>query len=210
MLSKCTVVLRRLSILAALALLIIPAGCQLAGEDDPDPEALRQEIEQLQSREASLRSRLELMESSPLATPDGGIKLVVYMGLATATDIITVPVIRATDETTDLKEAALAELIRGPDPAGPLSPILPPETEVLSLEVDDDGLATVDFSPHVAEYAAGSAGETLVIAGIVNTLTEFPDVDRVQILVEGERGVSLGGHFTLDEPIERLTGMIPD
>lgn len=210
MLSTCRL-LRRCVLIAALVLLVILSGCQVAGEaDNGESEALRNEIEELQSREASLQARLERLESSSLTDGAGDIKVVVYMGLTTATEVFTVPVIRTPEGSDDLKEAALAELIRGPDPGGPLSPILPQETEVLSLQVDDEGLATVDFSDHIREYASGSTGETLVIAGIVHTLTEFPDVNRVQILVEGEIGVSLGGHFTLEEPIERMPDLIPN
>ncbi len=197
--------------IASLALLVILSGCQFArAPGNGDAEALQEEIDELRSREAALEARLQQLESSPLADENGDMKVVVYMGLTTATDMFTVPVIRTPEGADNLREAALAELIRGPDPGGPLSPILPRETEVLSLQIDNDGLATADFSDHVRQYASGSTGETLVIAGIVNTLTEFPDVNRVLILVEGEKGVSLGGHFTLDDPIERMPDLIPE
>ncbi|MFO8060070.1 MAG: GerMN domain-containing protein [Bacillota bacterium] len=200
----------RTAVIAALILSLVLAGCKAennSGQDDVDD--LRAEIDEMKTQEMALRARLDLLESSPLMSPEGDARVVIHFGLSTTTEILTVPVLRTAGETADLKQVALAELIAGPDPEGPLSPILPPETELLSLEVSD-GLATVDFTSHIRQYAAGSAGESLVIAGIVNTLTEFPDVDRVQILVEGESGVSLGGHFTLEEPLERFSGMIPN
>jgi germination protein M len=49
-----------------------------------------------------------------------------------------------------------------------------------------------------------------VIAAIVNTLTEFPDIDQVQILLHGQTDASLGGHFILDEHFRRQENMILD
>lgn len=197
-------------IIAALlcTLLLASASCAPPGEDPDELAELRDEVQTLRDQQSEMQSRLNLLEGSQLSAPGGQLKVVVYFGLMTATDIFTVPVIRTVEAADDLKETALEQLIAGPDPDGPLSPAAPPETEILSLHVED-GLATVDFSDHIREHAAGSAGETLVIASIVNTLTEFPDVQRVQILVDGEKGASLGGHFSLDEALERMAGMIP-
>ena len=38
---------------------------------------------------------------------------------------------------------------------------------------------------------------------IVNTLTEFPEIKRVQILVEGKPVTSISGHMDLTEPLTR-------
>ncbi len=187
--------------------LLASASCGPA-QDQDELAQLREEVQTLRDQQSEMRARLDLLEGSQLSAPGEQIKVVVYFGLMTDTDIFTVPVIRTVEAADDLKETALRQLIAGPDPAGPLSPTAPPETEILSLTIED-GVAIVDFSEHVREHAAGSAGESMVMASIVNTLTEFADVQQVQILVEGEEGTSLGGHFSLDEPLERIDGMIP-
>ncbi len=187
--------------------LLASASCGPA-QDQDELAQLREEVQTLRDQQSEMRARLDLLEGSQLSAPGEQIKVVVYFGLMTDTDIFTVPVIRTVEAVDDLKETALRQLIAGPDPTGPLSPTAPPETEILSLTIED-GVAIVDFSEHVREHAAGSAGESMVMASIVNTLTEFADVQQVQILVEGEEGTSLGGHFSLDEPLERIDGMIP-
>lgn len=198
---------RLLAAALLLTLLLASASCAPAADQDELAE-LRDQVQTLRNEQSEMRARLDLLEGSQLSAPGDQVKVVAYFGLMTANDIFTVPVIRIVEAADDLKIAALQQLIAGPDPDGPLSPTAPPETQILSLTIEN-GVATVDFSDDIREHAAGSAGETMVVASIVNTLTEFPDVQKVQILVEGEEGASLGGHFSLDEPLERMGGMIP-
>ena len=102
---------------------------------------------------------------------------------------------------------AISELI-----AGPTSPNLglavPPETKLLGIRVED-GICYVDFSSELRDnHWGGTTGESLTIAAIVNTLTEFSSIDKVQILIEGEKGATIGGHVILDEPVSRMSKMI--
>jgi len=72
----------------------------------------------------------------------------------------------------------------------------------------EDGLCTVDLSKDfVDNHSGGSAGELMTLGSIVNTLTEFPEIDRVQILVEGQAGETLG-NMLLDEPLYRFEDLI--
>ncbi len=200
---------RIVPLIACLIIGLLLTGCRVDPNDDEEQIAdLQREIDQLQEELDTLRRDLQRLESTPLVTEDGKVKLAVYFGLSADTDILTVPVLLPADMEDDPHLAALQLLIAGPDPDSILSPVAPPETDVLSLQVED-GLATVDFSSEIGQYAVGSAGESMVLGGIVNTLTEFTDVDRVMILVEGEEGVSLGGHYALNEPLERFDDLIP-
>ncbi len=203
-------------ILILVLVLVMMVGCSEA--DTPEngelPEALAEEIDRLESQVSNLegeleelRRRIHRLEASPLIGDDGQLKVVVYFGLVTADRILTVPVLREIGESEDPILGALEALILGPS-TDQLSPILPPHARILDLQVDDD-IVTVNLGDEAADYATGSAGESMVIGSIVNTLTEFPGIGRVRILVEGEAGVSLGGHFDLDEPLERFDGMIP-
>ena len=38
---------------------------------------------------------------------------------------------------------------------------------------------------------------------ITNTLTEFKEIKRVQILVEGKKVITLSGHMDIEDPLER-------
>ncbi len=96
--------------------------------------------------------------------------------------------------------------------AGPrnteLWPVIPPATKVKSVIVKER-TAYVDFSEEIVKSGfGGSSREVLAVAAIVNTLTEFTEVERVQILVEGKKVSTLFGHMDVSEPLSRSPGII--
>ncbi len=67
-----------------------------------------------------------------------------------------------------------------------------------------DGTAYVDFGSSITKnFVGGSTGEELLVNSVVDTLTEFPEVKRVQFLVEGEEIETLAGHMDLSAPLTR-------
>jgi germination protein M len=104
---------------------------------------------------------------------------------------------------------AVKALIEGPAVEGH-GKVIPEGTELLSLEIVE-GVAYVDFSEEfVKNHWGGSAGETMTIFSVVNTLTESPNVRAVMFLVEGEKLESLAGHIDITGPIERNEDIIGD
>lgn len=77
---------------------------------------------------------------------------------------------------------------------------LPQGTTVRGLTIRD-GLAKVDFSEEFLRYT--TAKEKLVIDAVVLTLTEFSNVDQVQIMVGGKTVSKLPGGTAIDKPIRR-------
>jgi len=195
--------------LIIIALLGI-SGCQPGANDEAQQELdeLQSKVQNLQNEVEYLKQELNELHKSPLLTNDEQIKTVVYFGLVTEQEILTVPTLHSLQQKENIYRQTVEILIEGPEEESPLSPIVPDDTEIHSIEISE-GRATLDFSNHVSEFATGSAGETMVISGIVNTLTEFPEIDEVMILVDGQEGVSLGGHFILDEPLKRSKEIIP-
>ncbi|AZR73404.1 hypothetical protein BBF96_08420 [Anoxybacter fermentans] len=101
----------------------------------------------------------------------------------------------------DKKWEAVRELIAGPTKPG-LFPTIPPEVELLNIRVKN-GLCVVNFNEKlITNHWGGSTGEILTVYSIVNTLCQFPDVERVQILVEGRKVQTLAGHLNLEESFE--------
>lgn len=99
----------------------------------------------------------------------------------------------------DVAREAIRELIEGPEDRK-LSPVIPSSTRLLSVTVKE-GLATVNFSRHlIDDHWGGAKTEYLTVASIVRTLTAFPGIDRVQLLIEGRKGESIAGHIVFDEP----------
>ena len=60
----------------------------------------------------------------------------------------------------------------------------------------------------IKKLGGGSYNELMVTGAIVNTLTEFPEIKKVQILVEGKKVVSLNGHMDLTDPLVRDTSLL--
>jgi len=92
------------------------------------------------------------------------------------------------------------ELIRGPK--GKLIRTLPPRTKLLSLQIDEKGVAKVNFDQTLSrDHPGGSSAEMMTVYSIVNSLVlNFPQIKGVQILIDGEKG-SIKGHLSLDRPI---------
>ncbi|SHJ40130.1 GerMN domain-containing protein [Desulfofundulus thermosubterraneus] len=111
-------------------------------------------------------------------------------------------------KTQAIARATLQELCRGPAPGSGLNPTIPPGTVLRDINIKN-GLAIVDFSRELkAKHWGGSTAELLTVYSIVNTLTQFSSVQRVQILVEGEPLKTLAGHLDTSGPLEREASLI--
>lgn len=110
---------------------------------------------------------------------------------------------RTIPKTPGIARAAMQELIRGPSAGTGLSPTLPSGTTLNSIKIEG-GIATVDFSRELKSgHKGGTSGEMATVYSIVNTLTQFPSVQKVQILIDGQKVESLSGHLDLTRPLER-------
>ena len=115
---------------------------------------------------------------------------------------------RTVETTQDGKyKATMESLLSGTKAKGVIT-IIPKKTKLKSVAVKD-GIATVDFSEDlVKNFAGGSTGEEMLVGSIVNTLTEFPEVKSVQILLEGKKVDSLAGHLDTSKPLKRMTELL--
>lgn len=100
------------------------------------------------------------------------------------------------------------ELCQGPPADSELFPTIPPGARLKDINIKN-GLATVDFNQNLkSRHWGGSTGELLTVYSIVNTLTQFPSVEKVQILIEGERVQTLAGHLDISRPLAREGNLI--
>jgi len=101
---------------------------------------------------------------------------------------------------------ALNELMKLPID-GSLHRLVPESTKINSITVEN-GLAKVDLSKEFVEDRFQSdTVDILLIYSIVNTLTEFPEVNSVSFYIDGEKLDILGG-LAIDEPIFRRSDLI--
>lgn len=112
---------------------------------------------------------------------------------------------RSQERTPAVARAAMTALLEGPtaqeEEVGVFSAI-PPGTRLLDLTIEE-GIATVDLSEEFGT-GGGTAGETMQLAQVIYTLTQFPTVEGILLEIEGERVTEYGGHgIILDEPQKR-------
>ncbi|MEW6424365.1 MAG: GerMN domain-containing protein [Bacillota bacterium] len=103
----------------------------------------------------------------------------------------------------------LEELCQGPPADSGLYPTIPAGARLKDINIKENGLAIVDFSQNLkSRHWGGATGELLTVYSIVNTLTQFPTVQEVQILIEGERVQTLAGHLDISKPLRRDGSLI--
>ena len=146
----------------------------------------------------------------PNPEPPGPVETVkmdvaVYYLKSTQTEMYLIREVHQVDKTNEVAKAALNELISGTPATAGAARVLPADTKILGINIEQ-GLATVDFSAEVLKANVGSSGEAMGIASIVNTLTEFPTIQKVVFTVDGskEKGMDWWGHVGLyEQPFQR-------
>lgn len=66
----------------------------------------------------------------------------------------------------------------------------------------DGGTLTID-ADGTNQYNMGSTGEALALEALKRTMFQFPEVERIVILVDGKPADSLMGHADISEPLTR-------
>jgi hypothetical protein len=93
-------------------------------------------------------------------------------------------------ESMNVPRAALEELIRG-TPQAKIESFFPKKAKILGVRVED-GVATVNFSREILDLRVDTQSEQMGIAAIVRTLTEFRDIKKIRIVVEGKEKGKVG------------------
>lgn len=139
------------------------------------------------------------VDASPVpAVPDEDVvDLTIYLRDGDGEGAHLVGVSREVAVDDDLPRRALELLLAGPgNDDGDLEAPLPTTTEIRDFRVEDH-TAHVDLSGEVITHAdqvgASPANEVLALAALADTLTEFPEIDRVRLSVEGEDSGSVEG-----------------
>lgn len=85
--------------------------------------------------------------------------------------------------------------------------VFPAGTKLQQISIKD-GIAYVDFNRAILKGNGGSANELLLVTSVVDTLTEFSTIEKVQFSVDGKKIDTLYGHMDLSEPLSRSEGII--
>lgn len=126
----------------------------------------------------------------------GETAVVLFFLKPASTNFYLKPVLHRLKKDGDPHVRALEALFAGPSQQSKLLPIFPKGTKVLGFSLKQ-GTAYLNLNRSATQLNVGSSTEVLAVASIVNTLTKFPDVFKVKILIEGREVESLGGHVDL-------------
>ncbi|BEU87574.1 GerMN domain-containing protein [Selenomonas sp. TAMA-11512] len=114
---------------------------------------------------------------------------------------------RTVEVKNDKYKAVLDSLLQGTKKKGVVN-IIPKEAKLRSVKVAGD-TATVDFSGEFTKkFTGGSTGEELMVGSIVNTLTEFSEIQNVIFKVNGKSIETIAGHMDMSVPQKRMTDLI--
>lgn len=107
---------------------------------------------------------------------------------------------------TQIEKLVFEELQKAPKTEGLYLPI-PKGTKLLSASTEG-GICTLDLSREFVDNSpGGTAGELMTLYSIINTMTELPDIDKVQFLIEGQKE-EVYVHAIFDEPFKRNDDII--
>lgn len=102
---------------------------------------------------------------------------------------------------TQIEKLVFEELQKKPKSEG-LRAAIPKGTKLLSASTEG-GILTLNLSREFVDNSpGGTAGELMTLYSIINTMTELPDIKKVQFLIEGQKE-DIYIHAIFDEPFVR-------
>ena len=108
--------------------------------------------------------------------------------------------------STSTERLVVEQLLAGPQEGH--NPVLPQETRILSVSVTDS-ICYVNLD---GGFLTGEleAAEYIPVYALVNSLTELPTVNKVQILINGSADAVYRNSISLSSPLEREESYITD
>lgn len=131
-------------------------------------------------------------------------KITVYFATS---DGYLAPVQLAVPKTKATALGALETLLSGPPTQVRLISPVPPNTRLLGFRLDGRTADVTLSDEFIGEAAGGTAGDELRVLSVVDTLTEWPNVQAVRIRV-GERKAPLSSHIDFSQPIQRDLSLV--
>lgn len=105
-----------------------------------------------------------------------------------------------------IAKATIRTLVRGNEieqriAQSGLRGVLPENTEIRGMSIKD-GLCRIDFSQHILNTQSYEEEQNMITA-LTYTLTEFPTIDKVELLVEGQALTTLSKGYEINRAFER-------
>ncbi len=114
----------------------------------------------------------------------------------------------ASRDPSVLGKETLSELLFGSTKG--LKSLFPADVKIENFYIKSGGIGVVDFNPLILKHPLGSHEEQMLVMSLVNSLTELPDIQSVQILIGGKQISTLFGSVDTSVPILRFFGITQD
>ena len=197
---------------AAFAILLAASGCSLKTQEsqaiDPPPDEAQVMMNQSDAAaKAGQAAAGQVVLTGAAVNQKAGSEAELYVKDSRG---YVVPISVPLPESGNRPLTALQYLVEG-GPGEALLPdgfteLVPKGTQVLSLSVDKNRLATVNLSAEFTHYNA--LDERRILEALTWTLTGFPTVEKVKLLVEGQPLPQMPEDGTpLDQPLDRSMGI---
>ena len=187
--------MRTFMVALMVMLMLLMAGC--SGENGSNKAQ--------ESHNTSVNSSSNTEAQAPEKKAESAMSMTLYYPDDSGMKLIAVK--RDVKPSPDKYVAVMKSLMSGTDKKGTVD-IIPKTAKLRSVKVKD-GVAKVDFSRElIKDFNGGSTGEEMLVGSIVDTLTEFSEVKKVQILVEGKAVDTIAGHMDTEKPLSRMTGLL--
>lgn len=152
-----------------------------------------------------------VQQTTPSETPAvPRIKATLFFGSENGAGLVAVEQEVPFADGTVAQARALVEAQLTATPPPPLAATIPPGTTLRGLYVSDKNEAFVDLDATVRDkHPGGSMNELFTVYTIVNAITtNLPDVQHVQLLIDGREVDTLAGHVDLRRPLRKNESLI--
>lgn len=196
---------KKILISAMTAMLLLTAGCEQPPQNNQppeDPKPIEQPQKPAPSKPAEKPAEKPVDKSKPVEPKEKSMEVTVYYPDEAGMNLV--PVKRKITVTSDKDKylAALNCLLENPKEEE-LTKIFPKGAKIIGVDVEKN-TAVVNLDSGITKnFVGGSTGEEFLINSVVDTLTEFNEINQVAFLIDGQEVETLAGHMDLSVPIKR-------
>lgn len=128
------------------------------------------------------------IEMSDDASTQGAKVTVFFQSTSSSQYEYLIPITRITSSMNVTLETAIQELLDGPRDADNMTIDIPQDTKLLGVQMED-GVTYINFSKEFNSLSTSASSEAMVFKAIMMVARQFPEVEQVNILVEGKNYV---------------------
>lgn len=148
-----------------------------------------------------LRSRMFMDDVADNPDSFEEVELVLYFASEDGRQLVRTTLSVGYQTGDSLERIVVEQLIRGPQESG-VRATLPSTSGLLSVTVRE-GICYVNFDDHFISDLVSGGYDYIPVYSLVNSLTELPTVDAVQLMINGKTDVSYRENISFAAPLVR-------